>query len=178
MPFDDKKIKEKLKKLVNLLDKVPAIVGQEAENFYKDRFHEQGWRDKNLVRWKPKKKPDGYPILRSKNPSGLADTIIWEKIDNNSILLTAGDARKPYARIHNEGGIITIPLTKRMRSYFWSMYYKSKGDERDMWKNMALSRKSQFRVIMPKRQYMGQSEALESIIINDITNHIKKIIND
>jgi hypothetical protein len=56
MPFDDKKIKEKLKKLVNLLDKVPAIVGQEAENFYKDRFHEQGWRDKNLVRWKPKKK--------------------------------------------------------------------------------------------------------------------------
>jgi len=47
-----------------------------------------------------------------------------------------------------------------------------------MWKNMALSRKSQFRVIMPKRQYMGQSEALESIIINDITNHIKKIIND
>lgn len=178
MPFHDEKIQEKLRRLKAVLTRVPSIVGQEAENFYKDRFHEQGWRDGSLDRWPRKNTPNGYPVLRSKNPSGLVDTIVWEAISGHSVKVTAGNPRKPYARIHNEGGTVTVPVTRRMRAYFWAMYYKARGAERDTWKAMALTKKQTFTIQIPRRQFMGRSRDLEANIIRTITNAITRIIND
>jgi hypothetical protein len=76
MPFNENFFLEKLQKLERLIERVPMIVGQESENFFKDRFLEQGWRDGNLQRWQPKKRPNGYPVLRSKHQHGLSDTIM------------------------------------------------------------------------------------------------------
>jgi phage gpG-like protein len=178
MPFNEKIFFVKLQKLKNLLDSVPSIVGQEAENFFKDRFHEQGWRDGQLDKWPRKKVDNGYPILRSKNPRGLVDTIVWEVLSDHQVKITAGNPRKPYARIHNEGGVIIVPITPRMKAFFWAMAYKARRAEKEKWKAMALSKKNTFAIPIPKRQYMGKSQDLETNIIRTITNALNRIIHD
>jgi len=47
----------------------------------------------------------------------------------------------PYARIHEEGGSITI--TSQMRSFFWAMFFDT-GDLK--WKYMALTKKTSFKI--------------------------------
>ena len=57
-----------------------------------------------------------------------------------------------YAQIHNEGGVVTVPVTERMRRYFFAMHHKT-GMSRYL--AMALSRKQQYRIVIPRRQFVG-----------------------
>jgi phage gpG-like protein len=58
-----------------------------------------------------------------------------------------------YASIHNEGG--QIKITPKMRRYFWAMYIETK---QEYWKGLALTKKEH--IIIPQRQFIGDSEAL------------------
>jgi len=57
----------------------------------------------------------------------------------------------PYAAIHEFGGEISIPVTAKMRSFFWAMFYDTKDEK---WKFMALTKKTVFKIDMPKRSYI------------------------
>ena len=95
----------------------------------------------------------------------------------------------PYAAIHNEGG--EIPVTARMKRYFWARYYEANGGmgrkkngelrqtkknrrlstEADFWKAMALMKVGQ-RIRIPQRQFLGWSpeigKAVEEIISEEL----------
>lgn len=60
----------------------------------------------------------------------------------------------PYARIHEFGGTITVPITPKMRRYFWYAYYQTLDDK---YRFMALTKKTSFIITMPARPYFSPS---------------------
>lgn len=69
----------------------------------------------------------------------------------------------PYAAIHEYGGEFDVPVTQKMRSFFWAKWYNSGGDK---WKAMALTQKTSFHIRMPKRPYLepARDKAMQSAI--------------
>jgi len=65
----------------------------------------------------------------------------------------------PYAAIHEFGGTIRLKVTSQMRSFFWAMFFQT-GDEK--WKAMALSKKREFIITMPKRAYLEPAQQDET----------------
>ena len=76
----------------------------------------------------------------------------------------------PYASIHNEGGSITV--TARMKKYFWARY-KETGAE--MYKFLALKRVGSS-IIIPRRQFIGESRELMQKISKLVENELTKIL--
>ena len=98
-----------------------------------------------------------------------------------------------YAQIHNEGGEITV--TRRMKKFFWSQYYKrglvgqmygqAKGkknrlkaeafnQEAEFWKAMAL-KKIGDKIKIPKRQFMGDHPEVDKIVTAIIEQELTKL---
>jgi len=146
---------------------VPHIIAEKATEYYKSRFTVKA--DVNGKAWPPAKYPPsrGSLMVRSGN---LVASIRPSVINSNRVVISAGSTKVPYAKLHNEGGEVSIPVTKDMRKFAWAMKYKT-GDDR--WKGLALSRKSVIRVNMPKRQFMGHSNTLNQIVLNTIKTAFK-----
>jgi phage gpG-like protein len=95
----------------------------------------------------------------------------------------------PYASLHNNGG--KIPITPKMRSFFWAMYYKNAGKmttlksgkaskskrnvalstEAQFYKNMALTKKDAF--VVPQRRIIGDHPKVKTIV-QDVANRAIK----
>lgn len=144
--FDDD-MKRQARSIANSIKKdLPRIVGVEGNNFFEDSWRRQGWKDRSVEPWKPRKAP---PKLTKTGKISKA-YLNWKRKNNRPILYShAGDRKgthlkdsirvikgigrvtfatdKPYAKVHNEGGRAG----------------RGKG----------------FR--MPKRQFMGRSRALD-----------------
>lgn len=91
-----------------------------------------------------------------------------------------------YASLHNQGGEIVV--TKKMKSFFWAMYYKaskgvqSKGNkarnkklsqEALKWKAMALQPEGKI-IKIEKRQFIGEHPILKRKIDAIVKSNIKK----
>ena len=143
------------------------IAERECLAFFKESFDKGGFTDVSFQKWEDRKQPDyrtGGALL---NATGfLKDSIEVAKKDSNSI--TFG-SYAPYAKIHNEGGIVSIPLTPKMKKYFWAMFKKTNDSK---WKYMALSKKNNIVIKFPKRQFMGHSTTM----MKQLDQEIKKLI--
>lgn len=101
----------------------------------------------------------------------------------------------PYARIHNEGGTITV--TRRMKGYFWIKYreamgkmgYTLKGELRRTPKNRQLSSDAEFyramalkkvgsKIVIPRRQFIGTHPDLEKLLQEIAKENVKEVFND
>jgi phage gpG-like protein len=164
----------KLKAMTRLIEQLPDIAGQEAVSFFKERFEKQGWQDGSFQPWARKKVDNNYPVLRSRNTNGLVDTIHWQRLSRRSVVIRAGGPGKPYARIHNEGGTITVPVTEKMRKWAWGMYSRTKDPK---YKAIALQKKTVMQIKMPKRQYIGASRDLLKRIETVIHHNVKRILS-
>ncbi|MEO7977761.1 phage virion morphogenesis protein [Flavobacterium sp.] len=135
-----------------------TIAEVEMINFIMSNFERQGFLDKSVQPWQERKNnsDSGRAILT--DSGALRDNI---KITTSTDKRIVATASSKHAKIHNEGGIINIPVTQKMRKYFWYMY-KQTGEGK--YKGMALTKKSHFVIKMPKRQFMGPSEAFNKII--------------
>lgn len=168
-----------------MLDKIPnfkeiakqlildaqTIAEVEMINFVMGNFEKQGFLDSSLTPWQERSIDDdqGRAIL-TKN-GALRDSI---KITSSSTTRIVVGTDSKYAKIHNEGGKIQIPITKKMRKYFWYKYYtiadksgnirSGSASEASMYKAIALSRKSHLTVKIPKRQFIGESVSFNRLI--------------
>lgn len=151
---------------------VPIIIAEEATKFYKQRFTAKA--DINNSPWPEAKNPPtrGSLMVRSGN---LVASIRPSKITSTRVIISAGSNRVPYARIHNEGGIIKVPVTKNMRKFAWAMKYKTGNDK---WKYLAISKKQVLQVKIPQRQFIGHSQALKSLLTNIIKKAYKQYLNN
>lgn len=95
--------------------------------------------------------PTGHPVANGSLMlrTGLLRRSFAFIASGNRVIVTSA---VPYAALHNEGGVVTVPVTERMRRYFFYMYKKTKEDR---YRAMALSRKQSYRIRIPKRQFVG-----------------------
>ncbi len=79
----------------------------------------------------------------------------------------------PYARIHNEGGVVHPHVTKKMRGFAWKMYYATKQDK---WKGLALTKKETLNIRIPRRKFIGNSAVQNKQIKRVLTLQINKML--
>jgi len=79
-------------------------------------------------------------------------------------------SKVPYAEIHEKGG--EIPITDRMRKFFWAMWYESKGRQL-MWKYLALSPGP---IRIPQRSYLEPALNDSRLQINLFVNKAAEIL--
>jgi phage gpG-like protein len=201
MTIDESKklIKGKIGELVR--KKMPIMAGQMAVTHFQDNFRKGGFVDGGLHPWKPSKR-----IGRSKGADGERGTLLGSRQELfNSIHYKPGDGMVTvytnceYAAIHNEGGTINMQvhptLTPKMRRFAWAKYYEAMGvkkgqkvakganvpPEADKWRKLALSKKQRLtinlHIVMPKRQFIGDSKELTDKIRKKFETEVRKIFN-
>ena len=86
----------------------------------------------------------------------------------------------PYAKIHNEGGSITV--TRRMKGYFWIKYRQAVGriarTKAGKARNGMALKKTGSRIMIPRRQFIGRHPDLEKLLDEIAMENLKKVFND
>lgn len=108
---------------------------------------------------KTRTKGDTGPLIKqtarlARAVAGGRESKIRTEVSNNvwTMILTI---MVPYAAVHEFGkSNITIPVTAKMRGFFWHMFRET-GDEKYKW--MALTKKTVFTITMPARPYIRPS---------------------
>jgi phage gpG-like protein len=145
---------------------VPQVVAETATEFFKERFRVK--QDPDGRPWQPVKRPvkRGSLMVRS---GKLMNTIRPSLVRPDRVRISAGNAKAPYARIHNEGGTIKhpggtayIPGDKR---FAW---VKNKTAARLEASGRKLPRTKPHDINIPQRRFMGHSKQLNGRIITRI----------
>lgn len=157
------------KKIAQLSENVrkaaPTIIAETATEYYKERFSVKNW---NGNAWPEAKNPPNHGTLMVRS-GALVSSIRPSVVNDNVVIISAGNARVPYARIHNEGGVIKQIPTPKQRRFFWAMEYKenpvAEGESRQLshWGAMAMAK--ELTITIPKRQFMGHSSELNKRIL-------------
>lgn len=197
MPAPDLRgeIVRNLKELFRLKDRVlPVKVGRAVQesirqNFRRGSFYGLPWE--SPLRSELGFNGPGYgPLLSGTDHLMMSTDYLPQPgrvlIQNNLV----------YARIHNEGGEIIV--TKKMKSFFWSQYYKrglvggmysqAKGtrnrrkaealnQEAEFWRAMAL-KKVGSKIRIPQRQFMGEHPELDKLIQYTINQELSNFIRN
>jgi phage gpG-like protein len=161
------------KKIANgILADLPRYASVTALNFFQDSFVKQGWDDGTFTAWSARKggTDSGRAVLT--DTSYLQNELRIAQAAKRVVRIV-NDA--PYASIHNNGGTVTIPITDKMRKYFWAKF-KETGENR--YKAMALTKKRAFTFVMPQRQFMGNSRTLltqlDKWLLNQLQTRFKR----
>lgn len=160
--------RELKKKLINQKKAILRSVGNEAVEFFTSRITSQ--TDVKGQSFKSRKYSTqdrkGRGILTKSG--ALRRSIRVVSISNDKVKISAKGV--PYAYIHNFGG--RIPITPKMRKFFWAKYYEAgkTTPDAEFWRNMALKRGA---LEIPKRQFMGDSELLEKLVKDTIKRGLK-----
>lgn len=166
-----------------LADLKVEITDEFDRNFQRQAFFTESWkRRRSPVR-------QSGSILIS---SGALRRSIRSRVEGGGIVFYS---TLPYADIHNEGG--TIKVTDKMKKFFWRKYYSSTEaftrrkdgvqrrdkknkqltDEAEFWKAMALMKVGS-EIKIPKRQFIGQSPALERAVTDIINRNLEEFFNE
>lgn len=118
-------------------------------DFIRGNFEREGFTDEAHIPWPARKTTIGYKLLRV-----TGNLMRSTHVASSSIEKVEFENDAPYATIHNEGGVIRITVTDKMRKYFWFMH---KATGAPHWKWMALTKNKQLHITIPQRQFMGDS---------------------
>lgn len=138
-----------------------------AVRFSKERFRQKNWVDTTPQPWAPRKRKNKGTLMVA---TGRLKRSI-RVINKTATSVTIG-TDVPYARIHNEGGIIkeTVHIRKHTRK---RSTRQTRGKGRIAVK--AHSRKMNTKV--PERPFIGESQALLNKIERKMDLLIKKTLN-
>lgn len=157
-------------------------------NFERESFFNQKWARRKFNDDKSR----GL-LVRTGN---LRRSITGRITSRDSVVIKTTE---PYARIHNEGGTITV--TRKMKKYFWYLYQtvtggraadgfsnnlqrKKNGAPRNNKRNRALTAEAEFyramalkkvgsKITIPKRQFIGNHPDLEELLKGIFYNNAK-----
>ena len=140
--------------------------------FIDENFEKQGFTDGAFEAW-PQRKYNFGAVRALLMKSSYLRTSIEVVSSNNKRIVFGSDAA--YAAIHNEGGVIQMTVTAKMKRFFWAMYYRTK-EETFKW--AALKKVGTIHKIkIPKRQFMGDSATfratLDAWVVNQIITRFK-----
>lgn len=173
-----------LKELANAYaDRWPRFMRAEAIDHFRQGFREGGFINDDLERWDVTRRQmvpfngvmGDYGPLMSR--SGDLQHSIDGRPEPGAVTIFSSS---PHAKVHNEGA--DIPVTTRMRKFFWAMHYQSKekhgkdDPETEFWRSMALRKKTY--IPIPQRKFIGRSKALMRAIEEVIEADIRDILTD
>ena len=149
---------------------VPNIIAETANEHYRGSFTRKSWDNSP---WAQTKKPNKKGTLMVRTPGGLASTIRPSTVSPSRVTISAGSSKVSYARVHNEGGLVT----RAARSETFVRNRNSKRGKvgqfkRGTTRGQGFTFKA-YRYNMPKRQFMGHSAIVNRLIIT----RIKQVFN-
>ncbi|MGV3705437.1 MAG: hypothetical protein ACO1NU_08665 [Arcticibacter sp.] len=151
----------------HLYNSVPTIIAETSTEYFKESFRTKSF---NGVKWKETKRKvsRGSLMVRS---GALVSTIKPSLVSSERVRISAGSSRVPYARVHNEGGLIR----RASRSETFVRNRHTRGKKGKMFGGMGAFRKGTtpgqgltfkaYEYRMPQRQFMGHSAILNKRII-------------
>lgn len=169
-------------RLLQVQKNLPAKLGNEAVNFFRQSFRSQGWNGASFQAWSPRrgKKDKGRGLLIKSGR--LRRSIHIARITGNSVVI-ATDV--PYARVHNEGFSGSV----NVKSFTRNKYGKVKQGTGKLTKTGKERMQSVTRVTgsgkvkahtrymkMPRRQFMGASPFLTNRLTRIIAADIQKAL--
>ena len=150
----------KVERLKRMRTRFPEIAAVEAVNFSKERFVQKNWLSRTREPWKKRSKEDrGSLMVRS---GRLKRSIRKIKVTPNSVTIGTD---VPYARIHNEGGILNRTVNVRQHT----RTRKGRAETVKMHRRKMNTK-------MPKRQFIGESAILLRRIERLMEKEIKKAL--
>lgn len=187
--FNLKQAEQKARKA---LEAAIVDVGNTAKVFFVESFRKQGFDDKNVQKWKPRKRT----TYKTKSGKVVDDT-------TRAILVKTGDLRRsiirnpanraalsikistdlPYAKVHNDGETINVSGRKGSgtitRSIRGSAVFKDGKFTRGRAKKVTFQGKEYttgaYSIKMPKRQFMGDSYNLNEKVKAVIVKRLDKV---
>ena len=196
---EPKKIMDGLKKRVNRLVRetlkdVKVEVAEEFDrNFEREAFFNEKW-----ARRKYNDDKSRGLLVRTGN---LRRSIHAEITGRDSVVFSSA---LEYARIHNEGGTITV--TRKMKNYFWWRYHtvtggraadgfsnrlqrRKDGSPRNNRHNRTLTAEAEFyramalkkvgsKITIPKRRFIGTHPQLEELLKGIFLENAKRIFEE
>lgn len=196
---ESKKLTAELQKRVNRLvretlkDIRTEALDEFDRNFEREAFFNQKW-----ARRKYHDDESRGLLIQTGN---LRRSITGRVTDRNSVVI---ETTQPYARIHNEGGTITV--TRKMKGYFWYRYQtvtggrspdgfsnnlqrKKNGIPHNNKRNRELTAEAEFyramalkkvgsKITIPKRQFIGNHPELEKLLKEIVYSNAKKMKNE
>ena len=155
------------RKYTSFRKSMPQKLAITMTNFFKRNFQAGGFVDVPFQKWKK----SNYPGARKTMVKSGNTRREIKKIQVSESRIVVGIANhNHYAKIHNEGG--KVPITPKMRRFFWAKY-KETGKE--YWKFLAITKKTE--IDIPKREFIGDSKALEKTIDRMLISELKKALS-
>lgn len=165
MPLKYSKHPTQLFKQINQFKKeIPRIAGVEAVNFFKASFRKQGWHNNTIEKWPARKtrvgrQTDKRAILVKSG--ALKKSIRIDRLTKTGVIVSS---ELPYSKIHNQGG--RINKTAKVRAHQRRVGRGSTN---------VRSHNRRMNIDMPQRKFMGQSNALDNIIIRSLERRLHQI---
>lgn len=156
---------ERMNRLSKVLDRIPSRAAVVAVNFSKERFVRKNWVDRSRQKWDRRKRKDrGSLMVRT---GRLKRSIRKIAVTRNHVIIGTD---VPYARIHNEGGVIKKNVTVRKHRRKISRG-RRKGQETDVKQH-----KRNMNITIPQRQFIGESAVLMRRIERMVEKEIKNAL--
>lgn len=153
------------KQFTFLMVNLPVLIGKEAENHFKDSFKNQAWEG---VQWEERKRKDKNPKRRALlvKTGRLRRSIRIREVSFGKVVVGTD---VPYAKIHNEGGIITG--TQNVSTHTVRAHKRRSSQVRE---HQRVAHVRTVNIAIPKRQFMGESPTLN----RNINKLIEQQVND
>ena len=187
--FNLKQAEQKARKA---LEAAIVDVGNTAKVFFVESFRKQGWDDKSVQKWKPRKRTT-YKTKSGKVVDDTTRAILVKKEDlrksiirnpaNRAALSIKISTDLPYAKVHNNGETINVSGRKGSgtiaRSIRGSAGFKDGKFTKGRAKRVTFQGKEYttgaYSINMPKRQFMGDSYNLNEKVKAVIVKRLDKV---
>ena len=138
------------KKARTILENSMVEIGNAAKSFFVENFRKQGFDDKSVERWKPRK------VEQHRHANTAADVRRFERQGTRAILVKTGDLRRSIIRNPANRAALSVKIST-------DLVYAARH-------NNGLKG-------MPKRQFMGDSynlnEKVKAVIVKRLDNIFK-----
>ncbi|MDL2315049.1 phage virion morphogenesis protein [Bacteroidales bacterium OttesenSCG-928-C19] len=173
------------KELKKTLAKLPKQGAVYAVSHWQDNIRKRGGMPVNGKLQKFKKRRYDTRLQKDKKilfgKGNMVDSIrIISESENTVVLGINSPATREYAKAHQEGA--EIEVTSKMKSFFWSQYYKNGGKESDnpdanFWRAMALKKEGS-KIKIPERKFMEITPDIEKGIFREFVFELDKFFNE
>lgn len=164
----NRQLRQKAAQLNELMRrKMPVLAGNIAKRHIEEDFRKGGFTGGGFHQWQETRRQRSG---RSDAASRYGPLLSGRNRLSRSINFRPGDRKVtvytnvPYAPVHNDGGTTHPNITPKMRRYAWARHYKEAGKDKQadtLWKRLALTKKKQLTIRIPKRQFMPDSGSTE-----------------
>ena len=151
-----------------ILSTAPAIVSETAVEYYKERFAVKGFDGSPWIPGRPKK--SGSLLVQSGN---LMNSIRPAYVGPDKVVISAGNAQVPYAKVHNEGFEGDVAVKSYVRSTKKGQASKKEKDAGDAPGTVKAHTRH---MKIPQRQFMGDARELSDRIKDRLNAAISSIL--